>query len=125
MSKKKNTLKDLDAFLKQQAATLVNPPRIAPSLKDETTLELEHDSESENVVEETISSHTILQKIRLLSAKEGDGFKSQLYDLILKSVETQREISAEDKMLINTVLYIKSGSNWKETIRQYWKNRAS
>jgi hypothetical protein len=125
MSKKKNTLKDLDAFLKQQAATLVNPPRIALSLKDETTLELEHDSESENVVEETISSHTILQKIRLLSAKEGDGFKSQLYDLILKSVETQREISPEDKMLINTVLYIKSGSNWKETIRQYWKNRAS
>jgi hypothetical protein len=125
MSKKKNTLKDLDAFLKQQAATLVTPPRITSSLKNETTLELEHDSESENVVEETISSHTILEKIKLLSAKQGDAFKSQLYDLILKSVEAQREISPEDKMLINTVLYIKSGSNWKETIRHYWKNRAS
>jgi hypothetical protein len=125
MSKKKNTLKDLDAFLKQQAATLVNPPRITASLKDETTLELEHDSESENAVEETVSSRAILEKITLLSAKEGNGFKPQLYDLILKSVETQREISPEDKMLINTVLYIKSGSNWKETIRQYWKNRAS
>jgi hypothetical protein len=123
MSKKKNTLKDLDAFLKQQAATLVTPPRITPSLANETTLELEDESESETPVEETISYHTILEKIKLLSSKEGSGFKSQLYDLILKSVETQREISPEDKMLINTVLYIKSGSNWKETIRHYWKNR--
>ena len=28
MSKKKNTLKDLDEFLKQQAATLVSPSRL-------------------------------------------------------------------------------------------------
>lgn len=122
MSKKKNTLKDLDAFLKQQAATLVTPPRITPSIQPETTLELEQDPEPDNV-NKPLSARDILEEIKTLSANQGSAFKPQLYDLILKSVETQGEISPEDKMLINTILYIKSGSNWKETIRHYWKSR--
>jgi hypothetical protein len=34
MSKKKNTLKDLDEFLKQQAANLVSPERLSDKLAE-------------------------------------------------------------------------------------------
>ena len=34
MSKKKNTLKDLDEFLKQQAATLVSPDKLSEKVDE-------------------------------------------------------------------------------------------
>ena len=37
MSKKKNTLKDLDEFLKQQAATLVTPTQLSDNISDART----------------------------------------------------------------------------------------
>ena len=123
MSKKKNTLKDLDAFLKQQAASLVSPPRITTAVEDVTTLEIEELPEGEEHAPVTVQS--ILESIKTLSGKEGTRFKSQLYDLILKSVESQLVISPEDRMLINTVLYIKGGDNWKENIQKYWRSKAA
>ena len=118
MSKKKNTLKDLDEFLKQQAATLVAPSRLADEIQKpaETQPSIEKGAE--------ITSEKILEDLRKLSVKENTGFRRNLYEIVLKSLEEQPVSMPEDKMLINTILYLKNGENWKEAIRQYWRNKS-
>ena len=132
MSKKKNTLKDLDEFLKQQAATLVSPPSLrdkieetastAPASKEQPKTEAPASAPQTSTVEE-VSSASILQDLKTLSEKEGVFFRQKLYDLIIQTLETQKKSLPEDKMLINTALYLKSGSLWKEAIREYWKKQ--
>ncbi|HMG93746.1 MAG TPA: hypothetical protein VK589_26995 [Chryseolinea sp.] len=121
MSKKKNTLKDLDDFLKQQAATLVAPTALSDTLR-ETVKEHKQDTTVTEIVTE-VSVASILQDIKALSDKEGTSFRKKFYDLVIKSLESLQNSTAEDKMLINTALYLKSPENWKETIRAYWKDR--
>jgi hypothetical protein len=115
MSKKKNTLKDLDEFLKQQAATLVEPTRLAEE-KSEV-------AKPEVVVSEQSTQETILQSLRALSKESGTEFRANFYNLILKAIEEQPQSRPEDKMLVNTVLYLQHQDNWKDAIRQYWKNK--
>lgn len=131
MSKKKNTLKDLDEFLKQQAATLVSPTPLREKIDEITP------SASAPVAEPTVqrapepsvsvatevSSASILEDLKALSDKEGVFFRQKFYDLIIQSLESQKKSLPEDKMLINTALYLKSGSLWKEAIRDYWKEQ--
>ena len=127
MSKKKNTLKDLDEFLKQQAASLVQPTPLSEKVV-ETELKAVTRSATkvspDEVEEETISAETILRDLSELSAQEGPAFRKKFYDLIVRSLEAQHTTTPEDKMLINTALYLKSGSAWKETIRAYWRDKA-
>ena len=122
MSKKKNTLKDLDDFLKQQAASLVQPT----PLSDKVEAQEVHKPSAIQEVEpqaELISTETILQDLKTLSKQEGSAFRTKFYDLIIHSLESQPGSQPEDKMLINTALYLKSGGQWKEAIRAYWKNK--
>lgn len=120
MSKKKNTLKDLDDFLKQQAATLVAPTPLSDTLKDRVK---ERAPENPVADESDVSVASILSDIKALSDKEGNSFRKKFYDLIIQSLEAQKNATAEDKMLINTALYLKNPEGWKETIRAYWKSR--
>lgn len=119
MSKKKNTLKDLDEFLKQQAATLVAPERLSEKVKEEKPEQ--KDAPSEAIAEE-ITPEKILHDLQWLS-KNGQGFRKNFYDMIIRTVENQGQSTPEDKMLINTALYLKSGDRWKEVIRDYWRNK--
>ena len=119
MSKKKNTLKDLDEFLKQQAATLVAPTKLSEKVKEE---EPEVVTESPMVSAE-ISAGKILRDLQWLAKNEKNSFRKDLYDLIIQSIEVQDQSLPEDKMLINTALYLKSGQRWKEAIKEYWKSK--
>jgi hypothetical protein len=124
MSKKKNTLKDLDAFLKQQAATLVGPTPLSEQVEEPEQEETPAPAPSPApipVYEVTLNK--ILNDLETLSRKEGPAFRKKFYDLILQSAETNLQSLPEDKMLINTVLYLKNGSRWKEAIREYWRNK--
>ena len=121
MSKKKNTLKDLDDFLRQQAATLVAPTPLSDTLK-QRVIEESQDAPVAQIVTD-VSVATILEDIKALSEKEGSSFRKKFYDLIVESIESQNNSTAEDKMLINTALYLKNPENWKEAIRSYWKDR--
>jgi hypothetical protein len=128
MSKKKNTLKDLDEFLKQQAATLVSPSRLSeqpeasePIKAPEVTVEKVQEPFRDKVV----SASNIIKDLKHLSLTKGDAFKDEFCSIILAVMDGQTEHSPEDKMLINTALYLKHGSNWKEEIRTYWKNKKS
>jgi hypothetical protein len=119
MSKKKNTLKDLDEFLKQQAATLVTPSRLNES--PEQTVKEEPLPTSPETRQPSLAQ--ILQDLKALSKNEEGEFRSQFLNLIIETLEAQRQSLPEDKMLINTVLYLKNQNNWKEAIRHYWKNK--
>ncbi len=44
-----------------------------------------------------------------------------LYDLLIQAAE--KKTSGERTMLINTALYLKNNSNWKEAIREYWAKK--
>ncbi len=121
MSKKKNTLKDLDEFLKQQAATLVTPMQLS-----DTILETEPEKKDVPVFEEAageVSVAKILNDLNTLAEKEGTSNRKKFYDLIIQYMEAQKNSMPEDKVLINTALYLKSGEKWKEAIQQYWKNK--
>jgi hypothetical protein len=141
MSKKKNTLKDLDEFLKQQAATLVTPSPLSGQLPPEKP----SPAAPAPVVAEApvvappapvaappqappatpeVTAESIAQALQTLYSREGGpAFRQKLYDIILHAAETSGQTLPEDKMLINTVLYLKSGDQWKETIRTYWRNK--
>jgi hypothetical protein len=119
MSKKKNTLKDLDEFLKQQAATLAGPEvpdagqAFTPVAKESAGVEARGQ----------ISMEKILQDLQTLSEKEGDDLRDKLYDLVLLAADRGFHTAPEDKMLINTVLYLKNGEHWKDAIRAYWRKK--
>ena len=116
MSKKKNTLKDLDEFLKQQAATLVTPAPLTTSNASEQATP----SAVTQHVTETITAGKVLNDLKVLTEAEGPSFRKQFYDLIIQTIEAQKYSSPEDKMLINTALYLKNGGNWKNAIKEYW-----
>lgn len=126
MSKKKNTLKDLDEFLKQQAATLVSPVQLSQKIEAPEPVKQSPTAPSAPVVEtvarEEVSFSTLLRDLNTLAAQEGSSYRKKLYDIIIQSLENQNQSLPEDKMLINTALYLKSGDNWKDAIRNYWKS---
>jgi hypothetical protein len=111
MSKKKNTLQDLDNFLKQQAATLVTP---------DTLIKVEAQQKTQDVVPQK-EVQPVSIDITSAPSKEDSDFRNKLYDYIIRSLEAQKDSLPEDKMLINTALYLKSGGDWKKVIREYWK----
>jgi hypothetical protein len=133
MSKKKNTLKDLDDFLKQQAATLVSPAKLSEQIETPpppaaeaipvASVQVSAVVEPAPVAVEEVTMAKILDAIKTLAQKEGTTAQDKLYDVILQAADAKVISSAEDKMLINTVLFLKSGDNWKDAIRDYWKNR--
>ena len=121
MSKKKNTLKDLDEFLKQQAATLVAPAQLGDTIREPQSEPQKPASEIVQAAE--ITQSKILDDLNALAKQEGASFRKIFYELIIKSIEKQTGPLPEDKILINTALYLKGGDQWKETIRSYWKDK--
>jgi hypothetical protein len=121
MSKKKNTLKDLDEFLKQQAATLVAPPKLSVMQEPERrTVQADAGDALTNV---EITIERIMNDLQALAGKQDPKFKKDFYDLIIRTLESQTKTSPEDKILINTALYLKHGNRWKEMVRAYWKDK--
>lgn len=114
MSKKKNTLKDLDDFLRQQAATLVSPNKLSDKVPPAAT---PAPSESE------ASTQPLTRDAIISSISENSDYRNQLCDIILGVSDSIRNPTVEDKMLINTALYLKHGERWKDAIREFWKKR--
>lgn len=105
MSKNKNPLKDLDLFLKQQAASFVNPIPLSERVV----------SPSATPARETTDD--LITRLSALARHDREKF----LDLIIQAAE--KDQSPGSTMLINTALYLKSGANWKEAVRQYWQNK--
>lgn len=105
MSKNKNPLKDLDLFLKQQAASFVSPTPLSEKIQAEAPTEITTSAKTEE---------TILQSIERMIEQN----PAALYDMLIQAAE--KKTSSERTVLINTALYLKNISNWKEAIREYW-----
>jgi hypothetical protein len=114
MSKKKNTLNDLEEFLKLQASTLVVPSSLAEKVEPAIKVEVE----SKVSLEKELSEKELVEKIKTL-AKD----KSAFYNLIISATENLPNKSKDDTLLINTALYLKSGASWKDAIRNYWESK--
>lgn len=108
MSKKKNTLKDLNEFLKQQAATLVAPATLSEKVSKEEKKTSQKSADKEFIQPTTDKT---------------DQERLALCDTIIKTLEAKPHLDPEDMMLINTALYIKNGKNWKEAVREYWRGK--
>ncbi|MBL3658550.1 hypothetical protein [Fulvivirga sediminis] len=114
MAKRKNPLSDLDAFLKQEASSLVNPEAIKNEDENNAT------PAAEAKAPEKPSKELIIKLLLLLAEEEGAAFQDSFYEIIKSTQETLGLHSSEDKMLMNTILYLKNKPNWKESIADYW-----
>lgn len=115
MSKNKNPLKDLDFFLKQQAASFVNPTPLSERVEEAKPEEAESTTPTASA---TNAVGSLIDQLDSLARND----KQALYDLLIKVAERQKD--AGSVMLINTALYLKSGDNWKEVVREYWKGHS-
>lgn len=124
MSKKKNTLKDLDEFLRQQAAVIVPPSSLNEKLfeSEESPAQTQHEQTTPPSVHD-VTVESVIAQLNALSKKEGGRFRHKLYDIVIRTLEETNQATPEDKMLINTALYLKSGDNWKDAIREYWRRK--
>lgn len=121
MSKKKNTLKDLDEFLKQQAASLVSPEPVGTGPADVIPpTDYTSKAESPNAV----TTDKIYKDLKTLAQDDPSSFRHKLYALIIQVLETQRPTLPEDRMMINTALFLTSGEHWREAITDYWKKNS-
>lgn len=117
MAKRKNPLKDLDAFLKKEATSFVNPEKITSQPKEEASPATEKKHKT------TTSKEEILAELEALARKEGGDFRKSFYNIIRETLEKLDYSTPADKMLINTILYLNDQPNWKDNIQTYWKNR--
>ena len=124
MSKRKNTLNDLEEFLKLQASTLVPPqpveqPPVAETRKSAPTPAPEVVQVKETpAVSQPTQPIDLLAEMKKLAAQSKSGF----YDFIIQTAESMPN-GTNDVLLINTALYLKHGDNWKQGIEEYWKKR--
>ncbi|MEL7004907.1 MAG: hypothetical protein AAFN93_19525 [Bacteroidota bacterium] len=115
MAKRKNPLQDIDAFLSQEATNLVTPNQVT-SENVEKPVANPAPKPSELKVEGDI------EELLISWAKEqGEAFQESFYDLMLKTLEGASQNTSKDKMLINTLLYLKNPDSWKDEIKAYWK----
>ncbi len=153
-AKKKNTLKDLDAFLKQEASSLVSPEKVEKKTVEEGTSASAEENESSaasmvtepsdrmgrksetvqkptkpDELEEELSEtpiettqEIIVKALLRLHEETGDKFREELYKLLKTTLEQLPESTAADKMMINTVLFLRHREDWEEVIRSYWEN---
>ena len=120
MAKRKNPLKDLDAFLKQEAKNFVQPKKVEEPAVVESKIEVPPSSQTEapKAYENTVSIDSNKVREFLSSLKKSND--PEFYNVLLKSVEEAGTDSSENKMLINTILYLKDKDNWKDSIKDYW-----
>jgi hypothetical protein len=127
MSKRKNTLNDLEEFLKLQASTLVPPQPVETSKPIPPPQPIESAKEGNVItpqpVQQTPSFEAskvfdLLEEMKKLASRN----KNDFYDHVIKAVESMPNESNEI-LLINTALYLKHGDNWKAGIEEYGKRR--
>ncbi|MDH5474526.1 MAG: hypothetical protein OEX22_02425 [Cyclobacteriaceae bacterium] len=127
-AKKKNPLKDLSAFLAHQEETVKvpQPKKLAEAeafLEKRPTQIADVSRPAKITVAAEANSETIKKLLIEFSEKNKSDFREELYDIIKEVIGKLDHSTSEDKMLINTVLYLSDQENWKESVKTYWENR--
>jgi hypothetical protein len=134
MSKRKNTLNDLEEFLKLQASTLAAPKPVdvpheviaqpvAETFKPVEAKPVVEVVEKvvEKIVEKIVQVPAVPVDIQTELQKIASRDRSEFFGLVLKTLDTIPQTQSKDALLINTLLYLKHGDNWKSGIENYWK----
>lgn len=111
MAKRKNPLKDLDSFLKKEATSFVTPEGITDDA--ETTRPSTH----------SVDKQDVLNYFSDLMKKDPATFRAILSEVVQQSLESTGAKSAQDKLLLNTMLYLNHTKDWKTAIKEYWESR--
>lgn len=117
MAKRKNPLKDLDAFLQQEASSFVKPPQVTPE-PDKGSLTSEIPPQAPQPRQ--VSKQQLIEDFYELAKKNETHFEADLYEIIETVLTQTGTKSSRSKMLINTVLYLNNQDNWRESITAYW-----
>lgn len=125
-SKRKNPLRNLDDFLKQEASTLVTPNKFSEPKKEAPPEEAPQESlvsEKSNEVFQPVevTQEHVIKLIHQLAAKNKTTVKKQLMELVKHIIEENGLDSSNDKMLINTILYLEDPENWRDKIAAFWE----
>ena len=121
MAKRKNPLKDLDAFLKQEAKSFVEPKKVEPKPEVAAEPSAYQAKEVEEAPIQTAQATTLdIAEVKEYLIKMRANGDTEFLDLLLKVAEDSDTNSSKNKMLINTILYLKDQENWKENIKEYW-----
>jgi len=115
MSKKKNTLNDLEEFLKLQASSLVTPSSLTDKVKETPATP---EPKKNETIAARIDEEDLVKKVQGLAAD-----KKEFYNFIIQVTEGLANKTKEDTLLINTALYLKGGSDWKAVVANYWKSK--
>lgn len=114
MAKRKNPLKDLDAFLKQEAKTFVQPDKLAANpIQEEPIASSKKEANTDHQI---VNEETVIEFLSNLKNSDNHSF----YEVLKLAAEKSGLESSENKMLVNTILYLQNKEDWKEVIKDYW-----
>ncbi|MEM8567452.1 MAG: hypothetical protein AAGF85_13410 [Bacteroidota bacterium] len=108
MAKRKNPLKDLDSFLKQEASSIIEPEKISPAEQPDT------------IIPDSLKEEDVLNYFKKLALEDEKTSSKAFLNALQKVIESQGVKKGTDKMLLNTLLYLQNQDNWKEAIAKYW-----
>ena len=105
---KKNTLSDLNAFLKHKN----NDQKTEEKAKKDYLKSSPHTIAEVNFLEkdpeeqENLTEQAIIKSIERIAEMRNESFSQLLRNIIIKAYENKREVNASDLMLLNTALYL-------------------
>ncbi len=121
MSKKKNTLSDLEEFLKLQASSLVTPTSLTYTIVKEEVTHIVPTPIIPIVSKEFAPQKSSVDEITKAVHQLALSDKKAFYSFIVNATKYLPNYATEDALLINTALYLKGGKNWKEVVKEHWK----
>ena len=123
-AKKKNPLKNLDDFLKQEASSLVTPEKVGnPQQPAPDDSAVEQETPIQEVEKQPVTQKSILEMLFELKNQQGeDAFTKNFYEIVLQTAENMEDSNPNKNLLINTMLYVQGGEEWKQSIKSYWES---
>jgi|GEM_PF-5055372 len=127
-AKKKNPLKDLNAFLahQEEASQITTPKKVTDhdEFMEQKPSQVAGVNRPEKVkISEEVSPEVVMKMLKQLMDEDPDKFRQVFGKIVLRTIEQLPDTQPADTMLINTVLYLNNQDNWEETVKSYWDNR--
>lgn len=118
---KKNTLNDLNEFLKSSRQKKENPSG-GDFLQSKPFSLVEADKLEEPKTGHDASIHDITSQIRVLANRNNENIRMTLFRIIQEILENTDEANSSDLMLLNTAIYLehteKMGEGFKDLLHK-------
>jgi len=127
-AKKKNPLKDINAFLahQEQASQIAVPNPVAnhDEYLEQKPSQVAKVVRPEKVkITEEVTLQSAIKLLQQLMQKNPSSARESLSEVVIKTVEQLEDRSPADTMLINTLLYLNNQDDWKAAVEAYWAKR--